>query len=482
MSHSRISVRKSILAINVLLVSFLCMQSGSFAFQSDVRQLKAFNRAFVQVAQEVTPAVVSIEATKKVSFQSTRRGREFEDFFRRFQPRGEGEDFTQRGLGSGFLIDRDGYIITNNHVVENAIKIIVRLPDKRKFEAELVGADPRTDIALLKIDGKNLPVARMGDSERIQVGEWVIAIGTPFREDLNHSVTAGIVSAVGRNLGIINSNYKFRIEDFIQTDAAINPGNSGGPLVNLDGEVIGVNTAILSSTGVYQGYGFAIPVNLVKSIAADLREYGKSVRGIIGISFDSIEDHDRMKEYKLDKPYGAIITGYTSNDSPAEKAGLRVNDVIVGIDGQPFKRSGHLQTLLAGKNPGDKVNLSISRNGKPHDIWVTLGEMPEEAAVPLLANTDSNRTIGLTVQEQDSGQRFNRSGPRGVLVIGVDRNSEADTKNIRIGDVIYKIEKTEINTLADYEGTLERYRNQRSVVFYIRNDEGAHLVNIRLRR
>ena len=321
----------------------------------------------------------------------------------------------------------------------------------------------------------------MGDSEKVQVGEWVIAIGTPFDKDLNHSVTAGIVSAIGRNLGIISNNYDFRIEDFIQTDAAINPGNSGGPLVNLDGEIIGINTAIMSSTGSYQGFGFAIPVNLVRNIADDLREHGKSVRGIMGIQFSSIEDHETMRNYKLDNPYGAVITDFTSSDSPAEKAGIRIDDVIVAIDNQQFTRGGQLQTLLAGKNPGDRIKVTISRGGNKRNIFVTLGEMPEEEAVPLIANTLTNRGIGITVQEADDGRRLRRGEPRGVLVIGVSRNSSADDQNINIGDYLFKIDKTEINSLDDFQKAMDRYRNQRSVVFYIRNDKGTDLKNIRLR-
>lgn len=481
MKLSSIRARRS-WVYSVVILAVIFMQSGSgFAFQSDVQLLKSFSNAFVEVAKNVTPAVVSIEAIKTVQVSRFRGEGEFDEFFRRFQPRRRGDNYTQRGLGSGVIIDSEGYILTNNHVVENAIEILVTLPDKRHFEAKLVGADPRTDVALLKIDGTNLPVARMGDSEKVQVGEWVIAIGTPFREDLNHSVTAGIVSAVGRNLGIISNNYDFRIEDFIQTDAAINPGNSGGPLVNLDGEIIGINTAIMSSTGSYQGFGFAIPVNLVRSIADDLREHGKSVRGIMGIQFKSIEDHKTMRNYKLDNPYGAVVTDFTSSDSPAEEAGIRVDDVIIAIDDQSFTRNGQLQTLLAGKNPGDRINVTISRNGRERDILVTLGEMPEEEAVPLIANTLINREIGITVQEADNGRRSRRGEPRGVLVIGVARNSSANDQNINIGDYIFKIDKTEINSLDDFRKAMERYGNQRSVVFYIRNDKGTDLKNIRLR-
>lgn len=478
--NSRVRILKIYCAV-ILAVIFI--QSGNtIAFQGDVQLLKSFSNAFVEVAKNVTPAVVSIEATKTVQVR-----RDLEQFFRRRRPQGQEDDFTRTGLGSGVIIDSDGYVLTNNHVVENAIEIIVTLPDKRKFKAELVGTDPNTDVALLKIDGTNFPFAKFGNSEKVQVGEWVIAIGTPFSDNLNHSVTAGIVSAVGRNLGILRNrnNNNFRIEDFIQTDAVINPGNSGGPLVNLDGEIIGINTAIISSTGSYQGYGFAIPVNLVKEIAEDLRAHGKTVRGIIGISFLSIEDHEMMREYKLDRPYGAVIERFTSDDSPAEKAGLKVEDVIIAIDNLQFTRSGQLQTVLAGKNPGDRVKLRVSRDGNERDIIVTLGEMPEEETTPFIANTLTDDDIGITVQgmdvEESNSRRFGRRETRGVLVIGVSRNSVASQQEINVGDYIFKIEKTDINSIEDFQRAMERYGNQRSVVFYIRNDRGTDLKNIRLR-
>ncbi|MCH7782625.1 PDZ domain-containing protein, partial [candidate division KSB1 bacterium] len=222
-------------------------------------------------------------------------------------------------------------------------------------------------------------------------------------------------------------------------------------------------------------------VNLVRNIADDLREHGKSVRGIMGIQFNSIEDHETMRNYKLDNPYGAVITDFTSSDSPAKEAGIRIDDVIVAIDNQQFTRGGQLQTLLAGKNPGDRIKVTISRGGNKRNILVTLGEMPEEEAVPLIANTLINRAIGITLQEADDGRRLRRGEPRGVLVIGVSRNSSADDQNINIGDYIFKIDKTEINSLDDFRKAMDRYGNQRSVVFYIRNDKGTDLKNIRLR-
>lgn len=474
--------------IACLVFVFTVFQYGSgYAFQgvnsqSDVQRLTAFSNAFVEVAKEVTPAVVSIEATRKVSLNVIYPGRDrdrdiegFEDFFRRMLPRDFSLEEEIKGLGSGVIIDTEGYILTNNHVVKDAEKIIIRLQDKRTYEAKLIGTDPMTEVALLKIDDSNLPIAKLGDSDNIQVGEWVIAIGTPLSQRLNYTVTAGIISAVGRRLEMIDQEYEYRIEDFIQTDAVINPGNSGGPLVNLDGEIIGLNTAIMSRTGSYQGYGFAIPINLVKNIAEDLRKYGKVIRGVLGITFEDINDYEEMKKYKLDTPYGSRITRFTFSDSPSKKAGLEIDDIIIAIDDKPFKRGGQLQTRLAGKNPGDRVEITVMRDGKRKDIWVALGEMP------VVASTVNVPQIGIEVQEPEGISRGRRNEPRGVVVINVRKNSEADNKKIKLGDVIYKIEKRDINSLEDFRNAIEEYKDNELVTFYISNEDGVSLINIQLK-
>ena len=495
MINRNVSMKKAWLFISLVFALILTQSGFGYAFQSgnnqrDIQQLKAFSNAFVEVAKKVTPAVVSIEANRKIRVrvfgfpsqpQRQREFDQFEDFFRSLFPRDyEQQEEYVKGIGSGVIIDKEGYILTNNHVIRDAEEIIVYLQDKRKYTAEVIGTDPLTEVALLKIDGSDLPTAKLGDSDNIQVGEWVIAVGTPLSQKLNYTVTAGIISAVGRRLDMISQEYQYVIEDFIQTDAAINPGNSGGPLVNLDGEIIGINTAIMSNTGSYQGYGFAIPINLVKNIAADLREHGKVVRGVLGVSFREIEDQEDMKKYKLSSPYGARITGFP-DDSPGKRDGLKVDDVIIAIDGKPFKRGGQLQTRLAGQNPGDKVKVTVMRNGKRKDIWVTLGEMPEEEQ-PVITNTVSVPEIGIEVQEAEGAGRIRSDEPRGVVVINVRKNSEADKKLIKIGDIIYKIEKTEINSLKDFRNAIENYKDQELVTFYIRNEEGWNLINIRLKR
>ncbi len=467
------------LLLNVVSIDF------AYSYQSDVRQLKAFSNAFVEVAKEVTPAVVSITATKNISLSQMHERREsgeLDDFFRRFFP--QDDEFSQQGLGSGVLIDKAGYILTNNHVIQDASKLEVRLLDKRRFDAEIVGADPLTDVALIKIEGENLPYARLGNSEQVQIGEWVMAIGTPFGEMLNSTVTAGIVSAIGRNLGIINrrdTNSSYKIEDFIQTDAAINPGNSGGPLINLDGEVIGINTAILSNTGSYQGYGFAIPINLAKNITNDLRVFGTVKRGIIGISFQEIQDQNEMERYQLDNPYGLVIRDFTlGEDSPGKRAGLQKDDVIIAVNDNPIARSGQLQTIVASKKPGDKIKLTYIRGGKVNNVVVTLGDMPSAPAPVLVSGRLSFPEIGLGVSESPQTQERISDEPNGVVVTRVLRNSVAFNNDIKLGDIIYKIEKTEIHGMSDFTESVEQYRNQSSIVLYIRNNEGHQLINLRI--
>ncbi|MFC1730314.1 Do family serine endopeptidase [candidate division KSB1 bacterium] len=489
----QIRVYNNIMVMCVTVLLLMTYTVSSAAQQGEIDYAKSLSKAFTRVAQQVTPAVVSIEAERTVSTQEQFRFRGLEDFFRdRQMP----EEYQSTGLGSGSIIDPEGYILTNNHVVEDAENITVRLNDKRQFEAKLVGRDPQTDVALLKIDGEGLPYAKLGDSNNIQVGEWVVAVGTPFGEVLVSTVTAGIISAVGRNLDIIDDRY--RIENFIQTDAAINPGNSGGPLVNLDGEIIGMNTAIVSSTGRYQGYGFAVPINLAKNIAADLRKYGKAVRGILGVQIRDIGDKridnqgsrlplgEDMEDLKVSSSEGVVIEGFSFEDSPAEKAGLQPNDVVIKVDDIPIKRSNELQTLVSGKDPDDRVKLTIMRDGKQQDIWVTLGSIPEEEeGVPVIASVNVPE-LGIEVQNvaQETEQRLfgTSQSPHGVQVTRVLRGYEAENKGIEIGDIIYQIERTQINSVTDFRDALERYRDRDQVVFRIRNEKGRHLISVNLGR
>ncbi|MGB9664853.1 MAG: S1C family serine protease, partial [Ignavibacteria bacterium] len=334
----------------------------------DVQKL---NEAFIKVAEAVTPTVVYIETKTSADIVDMPEHEFFKDFpFFKDLPKQ-----PQVGTGSGVIISSDGYIVTNNHVVNDAKSISVILNDKRKFTAELVGTDPLTDLAVIKIDAKNLTPAYLGNSDDVKVGQWVLAIGNPL--GLTSTVTAGIVSAIGRGgLRLIQDSYG--IEDFIQTDAAINPGNSGGALVDLNGAVIGINTAIASRTGYYQGYGFAIPVNIVKTVAKDLIDFGKVKRGYIGVQIREV-DNATAKALGLEKTQGVIVESLVEGGA-AKDAGIEEGDVILSIDGKEVYKPNDLQSYVASKHAGDKVKLKIFRNGKTFEKEITLRPRKEDEA------------------------------------------------------------------------------------------------------
>jgi len=480
---------------NTLIAVILCVIiaisgfSTTYAWQEseNLHYAKGLSRAFVEVSKKVIPAVVSISTTKKVT---TTRGGDLDDIFERYFnipqiPR----EYRQQGLGSGFIISEDGYIVTNNHVVEGAEDVKVTLNDGMEYEAKIIGNDPLTDVALIKIEGKDFPYLRVGDSDKIEIGEWVIAVGTPLSEILSSTVTAGIVSARGRNIGIIRRSAEsgYAVEDFIQTDAAINRGNSGGPLVNLDGEVIGVNSAIISETGNYQGYGFSIPINLAMATIEDLKKYGKVVRGYIGITITDIANQEQMKKYNLDKPEGVLINGLQPN-SPAKEAGLEPGDVIIEVDGLPVKRSNQLQSRIASKDPGDKVKVKVLRDGKEKEFVVTLKAREEMGDIADTGfdtgDTYDVETLGLTVAEinnLDDLRDFYGQDITGVIVVKVANRSIAYEAGIKAGDIIYKIGRYTLKDIDDFERAINRYQSRgRRVTFYIINDRGTQLIPLRI--
>ena len=384
----------------------LVVQTGPRVSQGAVQPALDLSEAFVNIANAVTPAVVMIEATRR----RQRPAGDGMDFFRRQQPRGQVPDIVPVG-GSGFIVTEDGYVMTNNHVVESAERITVALEDGRRFSAEVVGADPTTDIAVVKIDGTGLPTASLGSSAEVRVGEWVLAIGNPgfaqtgLSPDLDYTVTAGIVSALGRSLTLLNrsleqdpqftANPAFAIEDFIQTDAVINSGNSGGPLVNLRGQVIGVNAAIVSRTGVYQGYGFAIPIDLAHRVMEDLVAHGRVRRAYMGVSIEPVREAD-ADWLGLPEVAGAFVQDVTPG-APAERAGLRLYDVITAVDGESVLTGNDLQHKIALKAPGDRVRISLYRDGSPTAVTVALAEAPfteEVAAAPSPTRRPADR-IGI---------------------------------------------------------------------------------------
>ncbi len=370
----------------------------------------------------------------------------FYDFFRKFfeempQNQGSPEPFRKRSsLGSGFILSKDGYVITNNHVVENADEIIVRLNDRREFEAELVGRDKKSDIAVLKIDGNHLPVVKIGDSDRMKVGEWVLAIGSPFGFD--HSVTAGIVSAIGRSLP--NENYV----PFIQTDVAINPGNSGGPLFNLDGEVIGVNSQIYSRTGGFMGLSFAVPVNVMMDVYRQLRDQGQVSRGWLGVLIQDV-NAELAESFGMERPMGALVAKVIE-DSPAEKAGFEVGDIVVKYNGEDIGFSSDLPPMVGISKVGDVTPVEVIRGGKRKTLRVTIAQLPDDGSSVAGSPSSApdkivNNSLKLRVKDINDEQRKElKLDAHGVIVEEVIAGP-ARNAGVQRGDVILLVNNIKVN-------------------------------------
>lgn len=395
---------------------------------------------FTKIAEEVSPAVVNVFTTQVVKthpFFPFPRDFFGDDFFKFFFGDVPPREFKRRSLGSGFIISKDGFIVTNNHVVEGATEVKVVLKDGTEYEAKIYGTDPKTDIALLKIDpkGKDLPVVRLGDSDKLKVGEWVLAIGNPF--GLSYTVTAGIVSAKGRVIG------EGPYDDFIQTDASINPGNSGGPLVNMDGEVVGINTAIIKNA---QGIGFAIPINLAKHVIEQLKEHGRVIRGWLGVYIQDVRP-SLAKAMKLPVNHGAIVTKVI-HKSPAEKAGLKPGDVIIKYNGKEVKDSHQLSILVSSTKPGTKVTLTIIRNGREKELKVKIGELKEQGRHGGVV-TGALEKFGLELSDVPPEVEKELGIKGGAYVVSVRPASIAMEAGFRKGDVIVNINQHRIRSADD---------------------------------
>lgn len=431
------------------------------------------SEAFIATAQAVTPAVVRIEAERMdPSADGRRLPPALRDFFGQ-PPRGEQRPLPQVAGGSGFVVSADGYILTNNHVVEGADRISVVLVDQRTFPAEIVGRDPTTDLAVIRIDASGLPTARLGNSDRARVGEWVLAIGNPgfvggSNSTLAFTMTSGIISAKGRSLNIISRElYQdnsaaagYAIEDFIQTDAVINPGNSGGPLVNLRGEVIGVSTAIASPTGFYQGYGFAIPINLVRRVMEDLVQNGHVRRALLGITIKPVTPED-AEVYDLPEIAGVLVQDFSVDGSPAQQAGLERHDVIVDVDGHPVERVGQLQRVIAQREPGTVVEVGVIRYGTPHTFRVELAaapipESPEREAPRADARGDGG--IGIEVVDLTGAvaRQHGFDDADGAVVSNVRPMSPAARKGVQRDSRIVSIDRQPISSAREAEAALRR--------------------------
>jgi len=484
MKKHHISIISIVSIIIILLLLFFTPKVQ--AQDNGIENLRQTSKAFASVARRVSPSVVfiQVEGTK---FNSSyyRFSEPFGDmwpfgdelFERFFGDRFGGFQKPQRpqqqpriiGQGSGFvfankdnLFSDKSYILTNSHVVEHAEKIIVTLQDRREFKAKIVGTDPQSDVAVLEISKAKLPVLNLGDSSKLDVGEWVVAIGNPF--GLNHTLTVGVVSAVGRNsLGI--NDY----EDFIQTDAAINPGNSGGPLVNLDGDVVGINTAIFSKSGGYMGIGFAIPINLAQDIANQLMSDGEVTRGHIGILIQELSP-ELAKSFDLDKGEG-ILVAQVMDDSPAAKAGMKQGDIIISFRDTPVSSAGALRNLVALSSPESKASITVMRDGKKIMLNVTIGKLSQHEE-PVLSDDQPSEELGLAIQNITPylAEKFGVKLGQGVLITEVKTGSVADMANIKVGSVILQVNRINIKNVNEFTQALKKSSKDKSVLLLLQTD------------
>jgi serine protease Do len=417
---------------------------------------------FIQLAKRVSPTVVNISATQTSSGGRRQENpQDREELWRRFfggpNPRGR----RQQGLGSGFIIDQDGSILTNNHVVENAEKIVVKLATGEEYQAKVIGRDAKTDIAIIKIDAKsNFPTAPLGDSDRLEVGEWVLAIGNPF--GLDNTVTSGIVSAKGRHLG--SGPY----DSFIQTDASINPGNSGGPLINLRGEVVGINSAIFTQSGGNIGIGFAIPINLVKELLPQLKGKGKVTRGFLGVQIQRVTP-EIAESLGLEKNRGALVASL-SKDAPAEKAGVKVGDVIVEFDGKEIKDSNELPIIVARTPVGQKVRMKVLRDKKEVTLNITVGELKEAEVV---ASVKEKGELGLTLQNvtPQIAESLGLSRAEGLIISAVEPGSPAEEAGLRRGDLVLEVNRKPVRAVEDFRKAVAESPKDKGILFLVQRGD-----------
>ncbi len=425
----------------------------------------ALSAAFERVAKTVEPAVVNISTEQVVHDSGLSGENPFGGMFGDNSPFGfffnQPRDMTQRSLGSGFVVDPRGYILTNDHVVKDATKIKVKLQDGRELPATVVGTDPQTDLAVVKVNASNLPVLRLANSDQVKVGEWVLAFGSPF--GLEQTMTAGIISAKGRYIG--SGNY----DNFLQTDAAINPGNSGGPLVNLNGEAVGINTMILSQSGGFQGVGLAIPATMADNIYRQLVQTGKVTRGWLGVGIQEMTP-ELAKSFNLSKTEGVLISQVEPN-SPASKAGLRPGDIILEYNGKETKTPRDLSMAVADTKVGVPAKLQVYRDGRTINMDVAVGEKPTERAESRTPseNNAEHAKLGVTVQnvDPDAARQLNLKSSTGALVTDVQSGSPADDGGVQPGDVIREINHKPVNNVADLQSAIRNLKDGTTVLLSV---------------
>lgn len=485
----------SIFAISFLAPLCLAADKPQSEKKAEIEALRNIGDAFAEVVDKVSPAVVFISTEQEVSvpnmfnpFEDFQNDEFFKRFFGpQFRQRGDQQQQQQqpqqqpkprkqirKAQGSGFVITADGYILTNNHVVKDANTIKVKFSDERELKAKVVGTDPETDIAIIKVDGKDLPFAELGDSDKIKVGQWVLAIGNPF--GLSHTVTSGIVSAKGRtNIGLPDVQF----QDFIQTDAAINFGNSGGPLIDIDGKVIGINSAIYSSSGGYMGIGFAIPINIAKYVYDQIKGNGKVTRGYIGIyGQDVTPEMAELLGAKGQKK--GVVVHKLVDDSPAKKAGIQNGDIIIKKDGKEIESWDSFRNEIAKMPPGTKVKLTVIRDGKEKEFSFELATRPGKESAKGEGEEGASEKLGVTVQNltPELEQKFGYKGETGVIVTQVEDGSPADEAQIVPGTLIIEVNRQKVNNADEFWKAVKKGGN--NLLFYVRQEDVSRYVVIKL--
>jgi serine protease Do len=479
------SITLSIFAIAASLCIVMTYVTASYAESADTPIVQMVPASFTDLAKQTSPSVVNISTVKTIKSQGrvfhhffgapqSPQGQEdpFEQFFKHFNiPPG---DFKQNSLGSGFIIDSEGYIITNNHVIADADEIKVKLKDGKEFSAEIIGKDPTTDIALLKIKpAKNLPALTLGDSSDLEVGQWVVAIGNPF--GLEDTVTAGIVSAKGRVIGA--GPY----DDFIQTDASINPGNSGGPLLNLNGEVVGINTAIIAGGG--GGIGFAIPINMAKDVIAQLKKSGSVSRGWLGVAIQDL-DEELKSYYKVDS---GVLVSEVFADDPADKAGIKANDIIVSVNGTPVNSSRELSRLIAAVPVGEKAEIKINRKGETMTKKIAVAKRDETKLAAMGQGDEGQESeqtsgpLGLQVSNitPDIAKQLQLKNTDGVIVMDVDLDSKAGQAGFARGDIIKEINHKPVKNIDEFTKIVDGVKQGETLEFLVKDaNKGLNVIKL----